>query len=262
MLSAHQLHALVAFAFLSTVPSCQYIFGIEDVNGDRENCPIRGDTNSAALFSFEEEPQNNIQLANSVSTYPGHVRGADITSVPSLDGCGNGYEFSDASESYVEVVHAEPLALASGSLELFLRTPPDKIDFAAVLARDSIGTDGGDFVMALTSEDRLLVRMQAQDPWNDVMLCSDVLEFGTWYHVVVNFGELVELYVDGRASTFTGQVTFTNDPHDCGKTQALGFDGNMNDWIVGAYNGGGDIRYFLKRAAIDELHISSSRQVF
>lgn len=239
--------------------SCQSLIGIDE-DPDRERCPVRYDSSdSAALFAFENPLEEG--AVDWSSTLIGSVEGSGMSQTSeSMDGCGNALEFADDSTGHVLVAHDATLALPSGSLEFLLRTP-DSVGFAGIISRDEKNQEPGELSIVLTPQGRLAARMQESAAW-DILLCSQVLSLNEWHHVVLNFGDPVELYVDGFKADYDGQVNFTGSGKPCGPTRMLGLDGNRRDWIFGAYmNNEDEIIAHLQGAAIDEIHIRSTRYV-
>ena len=90
---------------------------------------------------------------------------------------------------------------------------------------------------------------------------------GQWYHVGLNLGAPVELYVDGVLATYSAQLNCDNNIIKCNSTGTADIQGNNNYWVVGASNGKateGTLDQVIQQlhGAVDSVQLSSVRRNF
>lgn len=233
------------------------------------------DPATVALYTFEGG-----YGANRVQDETGDHDGSYIGSMSKISGptgCGNAVDFG--AGEYATVPASSAWNLSVGSVSLWARFA-DSVSGATqgVLSRDASssasGSQKGHFnIMRDGPLGRIIVRLQ-DAAGDDHYFCSDdVVPFGTWVEIAVNFGPpQVELYIDGVRATSSDTVTPTfnvaQPPAPCNPSYTGGIDGNNEPWLLGASAAGSEegsvepIGGWMTNGAIDHLRISSMRRDF
>lgn len=227
-------------------------------------CP-GADGDTVALYRFD--PAGD--LDDSAGDHDGSLSGAALQSPDAQTGCGQAVAFTDGGSSFIVVEPSDDFDLATGSIDLFVRSGPLGTE-RGIFSRDAIGIGAGHFTAVIDASGRFVVRMQAIGVQDDG-LCSDQLAVpGQWHHLAINFGApRAELFLDGVLGTNDEEVTILgNQNFTCNTDHPEGIDTDGLPWVFGAENTAStsgetaDAATFFEGGAIDQVRISSVRRDF
>ncbi len=239
-------------------------------------CPAATiDSTTVALYSFDGDPEGVAQ---------GGVTGLDAMRiagvVPAAGWCGEGVSFVPSTpHGHVKTPGGSAFALATGSVELWVRRP-EADGIYGLLSRDEGGTtDAGHLTLWIASTGHAVIRLQNVDSMGRAWRCSNEPVPHSWTRIGINWGGGAppELWVDGAlaTNTETGRHQVNLGPFGtftarCGAgAVTVGLDDNELPWVMGVNSSdvmdGGDPARLLNPfidGVIDEVHFRSVRMDF
>ncbi len=233
------------------------------VDAGDDLCPD-ADGDTIALYRFDPDGD----LTDSAGDHDGELVGAALQSPGGQAGCGQAVAFAAGGSSFIEVDASDDFDLASGSIDLFVRSGPLGTE-RGIFSRDAIGVGAGHFTALIDEDGRFVVRLQAIG--SEDVVCSDALAVpGQWHHLAINFGApRAELYLDGVLGTTDDAVTILDTGNfTCNTDHTQGIDTDGLPWVFGAENSASDngdtdgAAGFFEGGAIDQVRISGVRRDF
>lgn len=195
-------------------------------------CAAEPNEDTVFLHTFETTSPEG--FTDETGTHDGRLEPGPAP-VAGPEGCGSALGF--VGQGYGVVSSSTAARLETGALDFWVRFDGTPADAQGIISRDATGTTfPGHLTISRNCDDRIVVRIQAEND-ETAYRCSDApLVTGEWTHVAVNFGPPdVELLVNGVRATETASVAVCGNTWiDCTAPLPVGIAGNQNPFVYGA----------------------------
>lgn len=227
-------------------------------------CDAVDEPDLVALYSFESGLGDEL-----TGRHPAMPRGGVVAAAGR---CG-AYSAAFPAGAYLLVPDAPAFDLATGSIELYVRTPdPSRAENQALISRDANGlASEGHLAILLSTSGQLVARLQRGGA--SYYRCHTELPADTWVHIGVSWGgaatEGFRLWVD-HAQASLPSTMLDGAPITCTDAPpAGGIAGNGNTLVIGGSNvhaGDGSqepvVDQFLVDGQLDQVRLRSSWRDF